>query len=485
MINTFDEEIKEMQKEKYRLESDLKNAEMKLVLYFEELILLKSMEGRDQELTKALAKCRQDKGQILREINEISKQLREKKVAIDGIKAREEDLMVKFHDLCPEGSDKYDEIRKFFEKIIKRRNNRKPKDKGDAEEDDDDDADQEEEVEEEEEDEEDENNVVSLPQEEYKIDEIEKLRDDRITLYDEKEDIMQFINNLEQQRKKLEVKEKNIKSELEDTEEEIQDFQKEKMAKLNQLEVSVVLKVKQLQNLEPDYNLVEKWRQIREKEIEAKQMELQQHEGDASMEDQQKLQQLMEEEDWRGYFLPKELKDSILFTRTQLLQLINRKRELDEEQINLDKQFKEYKRDHNQKKKEIKENEKIRAAKEREYNERQMLRFGNLVDLDNLEISGPSNAVLELQNKFQKTEKKCIKMIEEAEAEMEKTQRDLTQSIKNNTNLLNLIRQLGEEQLQLNRNLDSTNKAIFVDEDDEDKKNMLEEKQKLKKLLEL
>jgi len=78
------------------------------------------------------------------------------------------------------------------------------------------------------------------------------------------------------------------------------------------------------------------------------------------------------------------------------LQLINRKRELDEEQINLDKAFKEYKRDHNQKKKEIKENEKIRAEKEREYNERQMLRFGNLVDLDNLEISGPSNNVMEL-----------------------------------------------------------------------------------------
>lgn len=47
MITSFDEEIKEMQKEKYRLESDLKNAEMKLILFFEELILLKSMEGRD------------------------------------------------------------------------------------------------------------------------------------------------------------------------------------------------------------------------------------------------------------------------------------------------------------------------------------------------------------------------------------------------------------------------------------------------------
>jgi len=62
MIKEFDEDIKEMQKEKYRLESDLKNAEMKLILYYEELIILKSMESRDQELTKSLAGCRQEKG---------------------------------------------------------------------------------------------------------------------------------------------------------------------------------------------------------------------------------------------------------------------------------------------------------------------------------------------------------------------------------------------------------------------------------------
>lgn len=73
-----------------------------------------------------------------------------------------------------------------------------------------------------------------------------------------------------------------------------------------------------------------------------------------------------------------------------------------------------------------------------------MLRFGNLVDLDNLEISGPSNQVLELQNKFSKTEKKCIKLIEEADGELEGTQRQLTQAIKENTDLLNLIRELGE-----------------------------------------
>lgn len=95
-----------------------------------------------------------------------------------------------------------------------------------------------------------------------------------MNLYDEKEKILQFINDQEIARKKLETQEKKIKSELEDTEEEIQDFQKEKMAKLNQLDVAVVLKVKQLQNLEPDGNMIEKWRVIREKEIEKKQIEL-------------------------------------------------------------------------------------------------------------------------------------------------------------------------------------------------------------------
>lgn len=48
------------------------------------------------------------------------------------------------------------------------------------------------------------------------------------------------------------------------------------MAKLNQLEVSIVLKVKQLQNLDPDQTMLDKWRMIREKEIEAKHLEMQQ-----------------------------------------------------------------------------------------------------------------------------------------------------------------------------------------------------------------
>ena len=61
IFTAFDEEVKEMQKEKYRLESDLKNAEMKLILFYEELILLKSMESKDITINKRLASSRQRK----------------------------------------------------------------------------------------------------------------------------------------------------------------------------------------------------------------------------------------------------------------------------------------------------------------------------------------------------------------------------------------------------------------------------------------
>lgn len=181
----------------------------------------------------------------MKEINEISRKLKEKKKEIDEIKEKEEDLMTRFHELCPERSDKYEEIRKYFEKILKRRRRVEKPERAEGDEDDDEeDAEEEEEMEEEEDEDEDENTVAGLPPEEYKIEEIDKLREERMDLYEDKEKILQFINDLEVQRKRLENKEKAIKSDLEETEEEIQDFQSEKMSKLNQLQVSIVLKVK-------------------------------------------------------------------------------------------------------------------------------------------------------------------------------------------------------------------------------------------------
>ena len=88
LIDDFDEEIREMQKEKYRLESDLKNAELKLILLFEELILLESMEHRDQDLMAALGQCKQRSDMISTSINEITTDLAKKTKEIDDIREK-------------------------------------------------------------------------------------------------------------------------------------------------------------------------------------------------------------------------------------------------------------------------------------------------------------------------------------------------------------------------------------------------------------
>ncbi len=283
----------------------------------------------------------------------------------------------------------------------------------------------------------------------------------------------------------MENKQENIDKELSETEEQIKDFQKEKMAKLNQLHVAVVLKVKQIQNLMEDSNAVHRWYSIRQDQLYQRINDIQ--EGREELDDdidrvqyaQEVRQQALSSEDWRGYYMPPTLDRSVLFTRTQLLKLIHRKRELDEEIETYNKEQSEAKQNSLEEKKKIHQYRKQLEEKIREYRERQMLRFGNIVDLDSLEVSGPSAQVLELQNRFSKMEHKCNTAKETAEAGLAQTQRELTEAIKRNTALLDMIKQQGAKTTELDKQLDSTNKQIF-DEHEDDKDKLAIQQQKLK-----
>lgn len=89
---------------------------------------------------------------------------------------------------------------------------------------------------------------------------------------------------------------------------------------------------------------------------------------------QQKIEEAqraaLEKDDWRGFFLPAELTDSVLFTRTQLQQLLERKRELDIETSQLQVERNQAIAQKKQKEKENKEQTKRRDEKRREYEEK-------------------------------------------------------------------------------------------------------------------
>jgi len=69
--------------------------------------------------------------------------------------------------------------------------------------------------------------------------------------------------------------------------------------------MSVVLKVKQIQNLKFDQNACEKWQSIREEEINNQMEVLENQDQMEGMDDPMYLERqrenLMNEEDWRGY----------------------------------------------------------------------------------------------------------------------------------------------------------------------------------------
>jgi hypothetical protein len=102
---------------------------------------------------------------------------------------KENDLKRRFHDLCPEGSDKYAELSAFYEKLHIRR--KKPEKKKEENQEEDEDEEEEAEIEEdqEEEEEDDDQGIAGLNPEDYKIDDIENLRNERLDLWDEKNSI--------------------------------------------------------------------------------------------------------------------------------------------------------------------------------------------------------------------------------------------------------------------------------------------------------
>ena len=114
-----------------------------------------------------------------------------------------------------------------------------------------------------------------------------------------------------------------------------------------------------------------------------------------------------------------------------------------------------------------------------------MLKFGDVIDFSVLDSLVPTKEVVQKRGDFAKEEKEAEKRVEEAKNRFLQTKKRLFEEKKENTKILNKITALGERQMKLDKNLDSTNKQIFVDyinitelillqkEDNEDRKTNL------------
>jgi WD40 repeat protein len=344
-VGMFDEAIYELRQEKMQLDCDLKAAEMKMLTLYRELVLLRQFESKDDALASKMEKCRSDKSGVVGEISECQAKLGTKRDEIGVWQEKAKHIMNEFSALVGESNQFHHQLLKIFKKKVKRAKKRNGDEDEEEEEEEDweeDDEDFDDEGEEEDEDEED---ACPPGCDQTLYDKVLELREKRLDQEEILSDFQKAIDELTRNSDRHQTREKQINKDLAQTEKEIQGFQTEKQQRLNQLDVVITLKLDQLLCTVP-------------RDVEAG--------GDPEV-------------------LSAGVNDCLVFGKKQLTQLKSRIQELEVENRTLRQQFKDLHKEQSRlaREKKLKESE-IMASREK-CDDLQMLKFGQIIDLEALD----------------------------------------------------------------------------------------------------
>jgi len=440
IIDTFNSAVASIEKEKAKLESDLKNADMKLLVLYDELLTLNELEEKDEGLLKKATKCRQDKTSIMHQIKECQDQLGERKIEIEQWHSEEQNLQGEFTDLVGENSPFLTALLKIYKKKVKRSKRKKGMREDEDFEDEEEDEEEESDLEsDEDEDEMDEDTGPPQGCDVQIYDGVLELRDKRLDMEDALQEIQRAVEELKKTHKKLLDDEKRIDKEQKQTDAEIQHFQTDKQRKLNQVQIVFALRLSQVQCLE---------------------------EGEPER-------------------LPAELDRHVVFTREGLGRLMSRITELHQEIREVKASHKQLQRDFRLRKKE--KNQKMRNIEDLEakFQDIQMLKFGQVVDLDLIERSAPNKIVQELQEKVVEAEAEQRRRLQEWERKIEKQKKELAKVTDDNTSLMEQIVSMGYSQMQLDAALNARIANVTVNDTEPLVEQREMERERLKDLLAL
>ncbi|CAE8657611.1 unnamed protein product [Polarella glacialis] len=445
VIETFNTAVASIEKEKAKLESDLKNADMKLLVLYEELLALNELEEKDEALLKKATKCRQDKTNIMHQIKECQDQLGEKKAEIEQWHTEEQNLQAEFTDLVGENSPYLSALLKIYQKKVKRTKRKKTGEEEEFDEDEDEEDDEDEDMsDDEDEDEMDDDTGPPQGCDVQIYESVIDLREKRLDMADALKEISDAVTALKQTHKKLLDEEKRIDKEQKMTDTEIQQFQTDKQRKLNQVQIVFALRLSQVQCLAS---------------------------SPAAGDDCDRL--------------PAQLDEQVIFTQEGLKRLMSRITELHREKSDVKGDFKQLQRDFRAQIKEKKNAQKGLEDLHAKFQDIQMLKFGQTVDLDLIERSAPNKYVQELHGKVGEAEIENRRHLGEWDKKIERQKKELAKSTRDNTSLMEQIVSMGYSQMQLDAALNARIANVTVNDNEPLNELREMERERLKDLLAL
>ena len=417
-VTSFNGALEELRGERLKLEADLKTTDLRKLVLVQELRLLKEFEKNDIALATRLEKKHGEKSEIVAKVAECQERLAVKKVEIERLLEKDKLIMAEMTQALGEGNKYSEVLLTLFKKKVKRL---KAHDGDDDDEEDEDEEDEEEEFDSDEEEEEEEE-VCPPGCDPALYEKVCELREKRLEQEELYAEFQKSVEGLKKENDALIRKEKVIDKALKDTEADIQAFQTDKQGKLNQLLVVVTLQMRQVQHLETP----------RAEEGEG---------GDS--------------EGGPLPVLPADTSESLVFASTELARLRRRISELAQEKSEARQVLKALRAENGVLQREQGgKAEKLRDLEARAYDV-QMLKFGQVINLEAIESVSVNKGAEELKDRVQLLEAQQQRQLKQLHAKLRQAKLELKAATEASTASLNSVASLFERQQKLESDLNS------------------------------
>nr|DBA34597.1 TPA: hypothetical protein GDO54_002143 [Pyxicephalus adspersus] len=416
LVICFDAELRLLRHKKMQLEVQMKMADLRHVTLFEELMLLKEFEKREDILQEKVSDRVSDLEEMKRKSEDYLQQLETKKKDIVKLQEKEKTLHATFQNSLGENNKFAAFLTKVFKKKIKR--TKKKEVTGDEEEDEDSDEESDEEStyesDEEESDSEDgvfDDSVCPDNCDPQLFDNTLQLREKRLDIEEALAEEKKLVDNLKKEYDALAKKVKIVEVNLKSAEVELEAFQREKQQKLNELHVVVPLKLHQV-----DYMI----------------------NGE----------------------IPCDLSQALVFTNHSLESLQHRIKELQVEKVEKKELYKQAKEQHKHLIRERKEMEVKIQGLEEKCCQQMMMKFGRLVDLEALQTLSVNTTLEELKLKSSKRRKEMDQEIAEWEDKLMETKKKLVEVTREHTKKLDRLNDILTEKKVIEAKLDARQTVV-------------------------
>ncbi|XP_053313360.1 cilia- and flagella-associated protein 44 [Spea bombifrons] len=411
LVSNFDAELRILRHEKLKLDVEMKMADLRHVTLFEELLLLKEFEKREDILQERVSDRVSEKEDMKAKSEEYLQQLEAKKREITNLQEQETALHSTFQSSLGENNKFAGFLTKVFKKKIKRTKKKEIPGAEEEEEESEDDSDEESTWESDEDESGSEEGVFDdsiCPDncDPALFEKTLRLRERRLDIEDSLTEEKKVADNLKKEYDALAKKVKVVDVSLSIAEKELDAFQREKQQKLNELHVVVPLKL---------------------------------HQVDHTVNGE----------------IPGDLSQALVFSHHSLDGLQRRIEELQREKLEQRELYRQAREQHKQLIRDRKEMEsQIRKLQEK-CRQQMMMKFGRLVDLESLQTLSVNVNLEELKIKSLETGQKMDKEVAEWEAKVMEKKRELMGVTREQTRKLEKMNELLMEQKALEEKLDA------------------------------